>query len=127
MGFYGSPFSLEANLDIKNIIMKKDSKKSGGNLNIIPLADRVLVKELTENETKKTESGIIIPDSVKEDKGAKRGRVVAVGAGRYDDGKLIPVSVKVGDTVLFQWGDKLTVKGEEYHMIRETEIIAKVK
>lgn len=94
---------------------------------IKPLHDRVLIKEEVASKEKKTLSGIIIPVTVQEDKGARRGVVVAVGTGRYEDGKIVPVSVKVGDQVLFSWGDKLIIEGEEYHLIRESEILAIIK
>ena len=80
--------------------MKESSKK----IQVQPLHDRVLIHEDTESKEKKTSSGIIIPVTVNEDKGSKNGKVVAVGQGRYEDGKLIPISVKIGDNVLFQWG-----------------------
>jgi chaperonin GroES len=106
--------------------MKKEKKNSSGR--IVPLADRVLLKELKEEETEtKTKSGIIIPVTVGEDKGSKRGRVIAVGKGRYDDGKLIPPEVSVGDIVLFGWGDKIKMDGEEYFVVRENEITAILK
>ncbi|MEK7095575.1 MAG: co-chaperone GroES [Patescibacteria group bacterium] len=101
--------------------MKDISKK------IKPLADRVLIKEDTSSKEKKTASGIIIPVTVDEDKGGKRGEVVAVGNGHYDDGKLVPVSVKVGDTVLFQWGDKIKIDDQEYYIVKESEILAVIK
>jgi len=53
--------------------------------------------------------------------------VMAVGEGRYDDGVLIPMNVKVGDTVIFQWGDKLTVDGEEYWIVNEGSVLAVIK
>jgi chaperonin GroES len=101
--------------------MKEISKK------IRPLQDRVLIKEDTSNKEKKTSSGIIIPVTVNEDKGSKSGEVVAVGAGRYEDGKIVPVTVKVGDKVLFQWGDKIKVGEEEYFIVKESEILAIIK
>ena len=101
--------------------MKDISKK------IKPLQDRVLIKEDIESKEKKTSSGIIIPVTVDEDKGGKRGLVVAVGPGRTDDGKLIKPSVSVGDKVLFQWGDKIKVDDEEYYIVRESEILAVIK
>lgn len=90
-----------------------------------PLGDRVVVRELSEEEKERTTaSGIIIPITVNDDKGSKRGTVVAVGPGRVDDGKRIPLEVKPGDSVLFSWGDKIKVDGEEYMIVRENEIIA---
>lgn len=101
---------------------KEVSKKMKANIN--PLGDRVLIKEGKLSEEKKTASGIIIPITVNEDKGGKRGEVISVGTGRYEDGKLVPVSVKVGDEVLFQWGDKVIFEGEEYYIVKESEIMA---
>lgn len=100
---------------------KKDSVK------IKPLADRVLVREeKEEKEEQKTESGIIIPESVggKDNRGATRGEVVAVGEGKREDGELQPVPVEVGDTVLFSWGEKLTIDGEDYHLVDAGNILA---
>lgn len=101
--------------------MKDISKK------IRPLQDRVLIKEDSESKEKKTSSGIIIPVTVNEDKGSKKGEIVAVGSGRVEDGKTIPVSVKEGDIVLFQWGDKIKIGEEEYYLVRESEILAIIK
>ena len=94
---------------------------------IRPLADRVVIFEDSDSKEKKTSSGIIIPMSVSEDKSGKTGTVVAVGSGRVEDGKVIPVSVKVGDQVLFQWGDKVKVGEEEYWVVRESEVLAVIK
>jgi chaperonin GroES len=94
---------------------------------IKPLADRVLIKEDIESKEKKTSSGIIIPLTVNEDKGSKRGEVVAVGPGRVEDGELIKPSVAAGDTVLFQWGDKVRIGEEDYYLVRESEILAIIK
>lgn len=103
----------------KNI---KNTKEKGG---IKPLADKVLIKPISEDV--KSPSGIIIPDTV-EGKQTDRGKVVAVGEGRYDDnGNLIPMSVKKGDTVMFQWGDKMEYEGEEYFIVSEGNILAVIK
>ena len=91
-----------------------------------PLADRVLVREL-KKEGERLVSGIIIPESAGEDRGSRKGEVVAVGPGKYDDGVLVPMGVKVGDKVLFQWGDKLTIDGVEYEMVAESAILAVIK
>jgi chaperonin GroES len=104
---------------------KKVQKKSS--VGIEPLGDRVLVKELDAKSASETKSGIIIPETVGEDKGYKRGMVVAVGKGRFDDGVKIPMSVSVGDSVLFQWGDVVKVNGQEYHIVSESNILAVVK
>lgn len=92
-----------------------------------PLQDRVLIVEDNDTKERKTSSGIIIPVTANEDKGSKQGKVVAVGKGRMEEGKLIPVSVKVGEKVLFQWGDKVKVGEEEYYIVRESEILAIIK
>ncbi len=101
--------------------MKDISKK------IIPLQDRVLIKEDGESKEKKTSSGIIIPVTVNEDKGSKRGTVIAVGEGRVEDGVTIKPRVKAGDVVLFQWGDKIKHEDTEYYLVRESEILAILK
>ncbi|CAI8180109.1 MAG: co-chaperone GroES [Flavobacteriaceae bacterium] len=88
------------------------------NPTIKPLADRVLVEPL-EAETK-TASGIIIPDTAKEK--PQKGTVVAVGPGTKDE----PLTVKVGDTVLYgkYAGTELKLEGTEYLMMRESDILA---
>lgn len=89
-----------------------------------PIGDRILVSEMENDESKKTDSGIYIPDSVKEDRGSKKGKVVAVGKGRFEEGKHIPVQVSVGDSILFTWGDKIIHEGKEYFLVRESEVSA---
>lgn len=88
-----------------------------------PFGDRVLVKPVAKEE--RTASGIIIPDTVSSDKGGenKRGWVVAVGEGRYEEGQLIPMRVKVGDEVLFQWGEKIELDGVEHYIVSESNIL----
>ncbi|MGB1971700.1 MAG: co-chaperone GroES [Flavobacteriaceae bacterium] len=88
------------------------------NLNIKPLADRVLV-EPAAAETK-TSSGIIIPDTAKEK--PQRGTVVAIGSGTKDN----PMSVAVGDTVLYgkYAGTELSHEGEDYLIMKESDILA---
>jgi len=105
----------------------KDQKNNNIAKKIKPLADRVLIKEDTESKEKKTSSGIIIPVTVNEDKGSKRGEVVAVGPGRVEEGKTIAPMVKAGDVVLFQWGDKVRIGEEDYYLVRESEILAIIK
>jgi chaperonin GroES len=87
-------------------------------LNIKPLADRVLV-EPVEAETK-TAAGIIIPDNAKEK--PQKGKVVAVGNGTKDE----PITVKVGDTVLYgkYSGTELKLEGNDYLIMRESDILA---
>lgn len=93
---------------------------------ITPLGDRVLISLPPREE--KTASGIIIPDTVSdENKDSKEGKVIAVGPGKYDNGVLVPMQVKEGDTVLFQWGDKVEIDDIEYYVISESNILAIVK
>jgi chaperonin GroES len=88
------------------------------NVNIKPLADRVLVEPAKAEE--KTASGIIIPDTAKEK--PQKGSIVAVGSGKKDE----PLTVKVGDTVLYgkYAGTEITVDGKEYLIMREADIFA---
>lgn len=95
-------------------------------MNIKPLHDKVLVKRVDE-ETR-TAGGIIIPDTAKEK--PSEGIVEAVGNGfRADDGKIIPMSVKVGDRVLFaKWGGtEVKLGGETRLIIKESDILAVVE
>ncbi len=102
---------------------KNVSKSMHPEFGVRPLGDRVIVKE-TDDRTLKTPGGIIIPDTVKEDKGTRRGKVVAVGSGKIEDGKRMAIEVSVGDTILFQWGDPISVSGEEYMLVSESNIMA---
>jgi len=87
-------------------------------VNIKPLADRVLVQPEAAEET--TASGIIIPDTAKEK--PQKGTVVAAGPGTKDD----PITVKVGDTVLYgkYAGTELKLEGNDYLIMRESDILA---
>ena len=92
-------------------------------MNLRPLHDRVIVKRLEEE--KKSAGGIIIPDQAAEK--PVRGEVLAVGSGKKtDDGKVVAVDVKVGDTVLFgkYSGSEVKVDGKEYVVMREDDIMA---
>ncbi len=93
-------------------------------VNITPLHDRVLVRRLEEKETAR--GGIIIPDTAKEK--PHEGEVIAVGAGKIEKGRRIPLDVKVGDRILFgkYTGNDIDVDGQEYLILREEEILAKV-
>ncbi|WP_162416080.1 co-chaperone GroES [Cyclobacterium roseum] len=87
-------------------------------VNIQPLADRVLVEPAAAEE--KTASGLYIPDTAKEK--PQKGTVVAIGSGKKDE----PLTVKVGDTVLYgkYSGTELTVEGADYLIMREADIFA---
>ena len=91
----------------------------------IPLHDRVLLKRLEEQKTKK--GGIIIPDTAKEK--PLEAEVIEVGKGRVtEDGKVLPLEVKKGDKVLIGKfsGTEVTVDDVEYVIVREEEILAKI-
>jgi chaperonin GroES len=91
-----------------------------------PLQDRILVKRV-EEETK-TAGGIFIPETAKEK--PQRGEIIAVGNGKKtEDGKVLPLDVKVGDKVLFgkYSGTEIKVEGEELLMMREDDILAVIE
>jgi len=95
-------------------------------MNLKPLGDRVVVKPSEGEE--KTKSGIVIPDTAKEK--PQEGEVVAVGSGKCDEsGKKIPLEVKTGDKVLYSkyGGTEVKVEGEEYLILRESDVLAIVK
>ena len=91
-------------------------------MNVRPLHDRVLVKRIEEKEVVK--GGIIIPDTAKEK--PQEGKVVAVGKGKTtEEGKVIPLDVKVGDKILFgkYSGTEVKIDGEEHLIMREEDIL----
>ncbi len=95
-------------------------------MNIRPLHDRVIVKRLEEE--RKTASGIVIPDSATEK--PDQGEIIAVGKGKAgDDGKIRALEVKVGDKVLFgkYAGQSVKIKGEEYLVMREEDIMGVIE
>jgi chaperonin GroES len=107
---------LNAMQALKETNLKKNNIMS--NVNIKPLADRVLVEPAAAEE--KTASGLYIPDTAKEK--PQKGTVVAVGNGKKDE----PLTVKVGDTVLYgkYAGTELSVDGSDYLIMREADIFA---
>ncbi|MCA3070174.1 MAG: co-chaperone GroES [Rhodocyclaceae bacterium] len=95
-------------------------------MKIRPLHDRVVVRRLEEE--RKTASGIVIPDTAAEK--PDQGEVIAIGNGKIlDDGKTRPLDVKVGDRVLFgkYSGQTVKVKGEEFLVMREEDIMGVVE
>ncbi len=90
------------------------------NVNITPLHDRVIVKPAAAEE--KTAGGIIIPDTAKEK--PQRGIVIAAGPGKKDE----PMTVKSGDTILYgkYAGTEVSLEGEDYLIMRESDILAVV-
>ena len=92
-------------------------------MNLQPLGDRLIVEVLDEEET--TVSGIVLPDTAKEK--PQRGKVLAVGKGRWEDGQLIPLDVAVGDEIIYSkyGGTEVKVGGDELLILRESDVLAK--
>jgi len=89
---------------------------------IRPLGDRVLIETLEEDVVKK--GSLFIPDTAKEK--PQQGKIIAVGNGKYEDGKLVPVDVKAGDKVLYgkYAGTEVKFDGKDYLIVRESDILA---
>jgi len=89
---------------------------------VAPLADRVVVK--ANEETEQMRGGLYIPDTAKEK--PQQGEVIAVGPGRTEDGKRVPMEVKAGDKVLYgkYSGTEVTIEGEQLLILRESDILA---
>jgi len=95
-------------------------------MNVRPLHDRIIVERLEESEQRV--GGIIIPDTAKEK--PQQGKVLAVGKGRIEkDGKVTPLDVKAGDTILFgkYAGQEIKIDGNEYLIIREEEVLGVIE
>ncbi len=92
---------------------------------IKPLGDRVLVEPKKDAEEKI--GSLYVPDTAKEK--PQEGKVISVGSGKYEDGKLIPLEVKVGNSVLYgkYSGTEIKQNGKEYLIIRESDILAIVE
>lgn len=112
--------------------MKKHKKTSNKSTNtnkkgkVVPLGDRVLVRPFKSEEVeKKNDFGIIIPETVSKEQ-PEQGTVVAVGEGRVENGKVIPVKVKVGDKVVFsKYGfDEVKVNEDTLYILKEDSILA---
>lgn len=90
-----------------------------------PLHDRLIVKRINGEE--KSQGGIIIPDTAKEK--PQEGIVIAVGSGKQDDGKVVPVDVHPGDHVLFNkyGGTEIKLDGEEHLILREDEVLGVIE
>ncbi len=113
----------------KSKTVKALVKQHANETGITPLGSRVLVKPYTKEELEtKSSFGIILPDSNKKEK-SEQGMVVAVGKGDYVDGRLVPVSVKVGDKVAFsKYGyEEISMMGQDYYLIKEESILAVLK
>ena len=95
-------------------------------MKVTPLGDRILVERIEAEE--KTAGGIVLPDTAKEK--PKEGKVISVGSGRVlDDGTRSEMQLKAGDRVIFTSyaGNEITIDGEEYLIMSEEDVLAKVK
>jgi len=92
--------------------------------NVTPLADRVVVRAL--EETEQMRGGLFIPDTAKEK--PMQGEVIAVGPGRYEKDKRVPMELKVGDKVLYgkYSGTEVTIDSEQLLILREADVLAVV-
>jgi len=91
---------------------------------VTPLSDRVVVRAL--EETEQMRGGLFIPDTAKEK--PQQGEIIAIGPGKYEDGKLVPMTVKVGDKVLYgkYSGTEVTIDAEQLLILRESDVLAVV-
>ena len=98
--------------------------KSVAAVKVTPLADRVVVKPL--EETEQMRGGLYIPDTAKEK--PQQGEIVAVGPGRFEKDKRVPMDVKVGDKVLYgkYSGTEVTLDGDQYLILKESDVLAVV-
>ena len=98
--------------------------KSASGVKVSPLADRVVVRPL--EETEQMRGGLYIPDTAKEK--PQQGEIVAVGPGRYEKDKRVPMEVKVGDKVLYgkYSGTEVTIDGAQVLILRESDVLAVV-
>ncbi len=95
-------------------------------MNLHPLADRIVVKALAQEET--TKSGIVLPGTAKEK--PQEGEVLAVGSGKMlENGTRVPMEVKVGDKVIYSkyGGTEVKIDGQEYLVLKESDVLAIVK
>jgi chaperonin GroES len=92
-------------------------------MKVKPLGDRILVRPIEVEEV--TASGIVLPDTAKEK--PQRGEVLAVGEGRWEEGKRIPVDVSEGDEIVYSkyGGTEVKVEGEDLLILRESDVLAK--
>ena len=123
--FKGDEQEIRSNLEQSSSTMNFNKGNAQKRIKIMikPLADRIVVKPAEAEQ--KTSSGLFIPDNAKEK--PMQGKVVAVGPGRKNDkGELVAMEVKVGDVVLYgkYSGTEVTVDGENYLIVKESDVIA---
>ena len=92
-------------------------------MNLQPLGDRIVVRAIEAEQV--TASGLVLPDTAQEK--PQRGKVLAVGSGRYEDGKRVPLDVAAGDEVIYSkyGGTEVKVEGEDVLILRESDVLAK--
>ena len=105
--------------------MPRTKSEADKKVNVQPLGDRVLIRPLEETEMMR--GGLYIPDTAKEK--PQQGEVLAIGRGRIEDGKRVPMEVQVGQTVLYgkYTGSELTLNDEQLLVVKESEILAAVR
>jgi chaperonin GroES len=110
--------------EVLNLNFDKGGKREMA-IALTPLHDRIVVKRSEEKETVK--GSIIVPDTAKEK--PQEGEVIAVGPGKFHDGKRIPLDVEAGDRVLFgkYGGSEIKIEEEEYLILREDEVLGKLQ
>jgi chaperonin GroES len=131
---YNNPLTTNNKKMKKKTKAKKSAKKSvkkvskNTNSKITPLGDRILLKPFAQEKETITASGIIIPETVSKEK-PEQGTVVAVGEGRWESGKRVPMDIKVGDRVVFsRYGyEEVKLDGIEYYILKEENILAVIK
>ena len=98
------------------------ASSSKAKIKIHPLADRVVIRPLEDTETMR--GGLYIPDTAKEK--PQQGEIIAVGPGRFEKDKRVPMDVKVGDKVLYgkYSGTEVTIDGEQLLILRESDVLA---
>ena len=91
---------------------------------LIPYGDRLVVRQVQQEEV--LASGIVIPDTAQEK--PQQGEVIAVGPGRFEDGKRVPMEVKAGDKILFSKysGQEVKLGQDEYLVLKESDVLAKI-
>src|SRR5688500_964444 len=96
--------------------------KTLSNTKVAPLADRVVVRAL--EDTEQMRGGLFIPDTAKEK--PQQGEIIAVGPGRYEKNVRVPMELKTGDRVLYgkYSGSEVTIDGEQYLILRESDVLA---
>src|SRR4051794_14323851 len=96
--------------------------KTATSVTVIPLSDRVVLRAL--NDAEQMRGGLYIPDTAKEK--PQQGEIIAVGPGRFEKDKRVPMDVKVGDKVLYgkYSGTEVTIDGEQLLILRESDVLA---